>query len=143
MPDLKMLSLADGQLQARPDIDLTFDGAGKITGGPLLAVAEEAASQDVIRGLLTLTGTNPSAPSFGTIISTLANSRATANISGTLSEEIQAVLGYLANVSADFDPTEQVVQIVNLKVQQNIQTLQVALTVQTGAGAEATVTVSP
>jgi hypothetical protein len=144
MPDLKMITLApNGNLQTRPDIDLSFDSQGKIIGGPAMVTGKDAATQDVLRGLLTVLGTNPSCPNFGTILSSLVGSRSVEDVTNTLSSEIQTVLGYLSNVSANFDPSEQIVQIVNLKVTQVPRTIQASLTVQTGTGAQATVSVSP
>ena len=141
MPDLKLLTLTNGQLQSRPEIDLVFDGAGRIASGPTLVSGQDAAAQDVVRALLTEIGTNPLAQNFGTILSTLVNARSVGDVANQISQEVQSVMGYLAQVTADSDPSEQIVQITDLKVKQDVQTLSTKLTLLTGTGQAAQVTV--
>lgn len=141
MPDLKLLTLTAGMLQSRPDVDLTFDGAGHIAGGPTLVSGKDAAAQDVVRALLTELGTNPLAQNFGTILSTLLNARSVGDVANQISQEVQAVMGYLSQVTADSDPSEQIVQITNLKVKQETQTIRTDLTLLTGTGQATVVTV--
>lgn len=135
MPDLRIISIPGGTLvQTRPEIDLIFDGVGRILDGPILVSGDEAAAQDAVRGLLTIVGTNPSAPNFGTLISRLLNARQVSAIAQSLSNEVQSVMGYLSQVSANFDLTEQIVQIDNLSVKQGERQLNMDLSLLTGSG---------
>lgn len=130
-----MISIPGGVLvQTRPEIDLTFDGIGRMLAGPEFVSGAEAAAQDAVRGMLTIIGTNPSSPNFGTFLSQLLNARQVASVAQNLSNEIQTVMGYLSQVSADFDLTEQIVQIDSLSVNQQNRQLNVDLTLLTGAG---------
>ena len=140
MPDLKLLTLTDGKLQSRPDVDLVLDGAGHIVDGPTLVSGQDAAAQDVLRGLLTEVGTNPLAQNFGTILSTLINARSVGDVANQISQEVQLTMGYLSQVTAESDPSEKIVQITDLKVKREGQTLNTELTLLTGTGQAATVT---
>jgi len=143
MPDLKLLNLSSGRLQARPDIEMSFDGAGRFLQGPVILEGTDVAAQDVVRGLLTRKGTNPLAPNFGTSIPDLAGSRSVDDISGRISSDVRYILGYLAQTSADSPASERVVEIISLKVTPgNSESYQTDLTIRTGSGQTAAVTVA-
>ena len=143
MPDLKLLNLSSGRLQARPDIEMSFDGAGRFLRGPVILEGTDVAAQDAVRGLLTRKGTSPLAPNFGTSIPDLAGSRSVDDISGKISSEVRYILGYLAQRSADSPVTERIVEIVSLKVTPgNSESYQTDLTVRTGSGQTAAVTIA-
>ncbi len=139
MPDLKVLDIKEGRLQARPDIEIPLDNAGRFISGPTFISGSAVAVQDTLRGLLTIPNTNFLAPTFGTKISELKNTRAVSNIAGELAQEVQFVLGYLAQFRADDDPEELIAEIVELTTNQQGQTVEVKLTIRTGTGEVATV----
>jgi hypothetical protein len=142
MPDLKLLNIQEGRIQARPDFVMAFDGAGRFLTGPEFVSGSDVAVQDVVRGLLTLIDTNRLAPNFGTSISELIGSRDFGSITGPLTDEVQKILGYIAQNAAESDPSEQINQILSLRVKQEERTLVIELELQTNSGETATVTIS-
>jgi hypothetical protein len=142
MPDLQVLSISQGRLQARPDLVIFYDGSGKMYDGPGFFSGSDVAVQDVIRGLLTLIGTSPLAPNFGTSLSELLSTRSVGQVSGAISQQVQNVLGYLAQMASNSDPAERVVEVIDMKVKQNGQTIEVTMSLRTGLGQTVTVTVS-
>lgn len=139
MPDLKLLNLSSGRLQARPDLEMTFDTAGRFLQGPAFVSGRDSAAQDVVRGLLTRRGTSPLAPNFGTSIPDLSGSRGVDDVSGQISSEVRYILGYLAQLEVNSPASERVAEIVSLKALQATETLEVNLTVRTGSGETAAV----
>ena len=142
MPDLQLLNIQEGRLQAKPDLIMTFDNAGRFASGPTFISGTNVVVQDVIRALLTLATSNRLAPNFGTSLVDLLNSRSIGEISGFLTEEARKALGYLAQLRSEDDASEQITEIVNMKAKQNERTVEIELTVRAANGETATVTLS-
>lgn len=141
MPDLKLLDLAGGQLQGRPDFEMSFDGAGFFSDGPVILEGHDVAVQDVVRGISTRKGTNPFSPNYGTTIPDRVGSRNVGGVSSAVASDVQYLLGYLAQLSAQDPPAEQISELVSLSVKSNKETLEVNLTVRTADAATLTTTV--
>jgi hypothetical protein len=142
MPDLQVLRISQGRLAGRPDFEMIFDGAGEIADGPIFISGSDCAVQDVIRGLMTLISSSRLAPNFGTNYANLIGVRNVGQISGILSQEAQRILGYIVQVTAAEDPSERVIEIVDMKVKQEVDTVEIALTLRTATGQVVTVTVA-
>jgi len=142
MPDLKVLNIINNRPQPRGDMDISLDGNGQFLDGPVFVSGSDRVVQDTVRGLLTRLGSNYLAPNFGTIIKTLLHARNVGDISGQLTSEVQFVLAYLAQFNSTESLSEQLAELVNLQAKQATDTIELNLTVKTGTGTSASVTVA-
>ena len=139
MSDLKTIQIIEGVPQPRGEITLGLNNDGTFASGPVFVTGIDRAVQDVIKGLLTVRGTNYLVPNYGTSLSSLLNTRKLSSVSANITAEIQDLLGYLSKFTAQEDETERVEELTNLKATESLDTINLELTVKTGAGQTASV----
>jgi len=157
MPDLKVITIVDKKVIPRGDIEMSigapvrfFIGADQqadfdtepFLDGPTFISGSNKIIQDVVKGILTLRGTNTLAPEYGTSVSSLLNTRKINDISAQLNGEINTLLGYLSDFNADQPLDEQVGSLVSLQAKEANDTIEIDLVVQTGSGQTAGVTIT-
>jgi hypothetical protein len=139
MPDLKIVSIVDKRVIPRGDIEMTIgvtqaNGSEPFLDGPTFISSSDKVIQDVVKGILTLRGTNTLAPEYGTSINKLLHARKVSGISAQLNGEMNTLLGYLSEFNADQPLDEQIVSLVSMKAQESHDTIELDLVLQTGAG---------
>jgi len=140
MPDLKVLKFSNGMVVGRPDIEMTMSN-GKFSSGPTFYSGTGVAVQDAVRSLMTKFGTNPLAPNFGTNIQDIVTYRATKDNLGIISSQAQYTLGYMSSYRSSGSADETITQINSLTAKKEKDTVRMALSLTTGAGAQAIVEV--
>jgi len=147
MPDLKIVTVVDTRVIPRGDIDMTIgvtqaDGSEPFLDGPVFISSSEKVVQDVVKGILTLRGTNTLAPEYGTNVNKLLHARKISGISSQLNGEINTLLGYLSEFNADQPLDEQIASLASLKAKESHDTIELDLVVQTGSGQTVGVTIA-
>jgi hypothetical protein len=140
MPDLKTLKLSDGVISGRPDIEMSMS-SGLFTSGPTFYTGTGVAVQDAVRALMTKFGTNYLAPNFGTNIPDIIMSRTADKNLSVISNQSQYSLGYMSMFRSSDAPSESISQINSLATKRTGETIQMTLTLTTGAGEQAIVEV--
>jgi hypothetical protein len=143
MPDLQVLTFKQGVPSKYGDLNLPLnsDGTFEVTGPAFLSGIQRA-TQDLVRALLTLKGTNNLALNYGTSIKSLLNARNSSLIGGQLVREINYMLGYLGDFNSTEDPSEQISNLISLKTTNALQSVNVELKVSTLSGETTGVTIS-
>jgi hypothetical protein len=140
MPDAKVLRIVDKMVQPRADLQMPLDARGQFTGELVTVSDSDKAIQDVVKGILTVYGTNFLSPGYGTHISVTAGKRAI-DLNSQITSEVQQLLGYLTEFNKDQPASEQIVELVNLEARQSIDKLEVNMMLRTGTGATVAVVV--
>lgn len=141
MPDLKLIRVVDGFTQPRVELDMKLKSDGTFDEGPIFLEGIDRSIQDVVKILLTTKGTNFMVPNYGTSINNLIHARKLGDVSGRITSEIQTALGYLGKFTLEEDETERVEELVSLKAKENIDTIELELTIRTGGGETASILV--
>lgn len=143
MPDIKVLSITDTQVQPRAEIYIPLDSNGQFNAEPAFVEGIDRVMQDVAKGLLTVKGSNYLAPNYGTNLSTLTRGVKFSDIETQVTEEVQTVLGYIASFTAsEENAAEQLTDLVSLDVNETIGSIDLQITVQTGSNETTTVVFS-
>ena len=89
MPDLQVLRFDSGTPIRYADLNIPLNTDGTFGGNPVFLSDLDKAIQDLVKGLLTLVGTNNLAPNYGTSIKALLNARNVGQINTRLLEQIR------------------------------------------------------
>lgn len=155
MPDLKLIRVSQSTppkadvetrvtsnlVQPRVELDIKLKSDGTFDEGPIFLEGIDRSIQDVVKGILTTKGTNYMAPNYGTSINNLIHASKLGDVSGRITSEIQTLLGYLAKFTLDEDETERIEELVSLKAKENVDTIELELTIRTGGGETASILV--
>jgi len=139
MPDLYVLPIINSVPRKYADIQMSFDNKNRFEDGPVFTAGVNRVSQDVVKGMLTKIGSNYLALNYGTIIPDLVGSRSLGPMSAELTNEVQALLGYLGSFNINESLSEQISELISLDVAQNSGTILVTLSVKTAIGEISTV----
>ena len=123
-----------GKWQTNPNT-----GVRVFNESPLIVSDVDKAIQDTVKGLLTVRGSDYLAPSYGTVLSSLVNTRKIGDVATQITAEVQYLLGYLAQANSGTPDTEIVSDIVSLNGKQDRQTINLELTVQTLGGSQGSI----
>lgn len=141
MPDVKLIQLTPQGtdprafgVNTRADLEFTFNADGTFAQGPTFVTDTDRVVQDIVKGILTVRGSNYLAVWYGTHISELVNTRSLDEIQEELTIQFQELLGYLVQFTLEEVPAERVEELVHLKATENQGTINVELTVKTGGG---------
>jgi hypothetical protein len=140
--DLKILTIDNGFVQTRADINIPLNSRGEFAEEPVFVSGTDKVIQDLTKGLLTVIGSHLLAPNYGTNLKRLIHARKLSDIAEQLTTEVQTLLGYLATFNADQPLDEQLIELVDLEADESSRDIQLSATVKTGTGIVSTVTVS-
>jgi len=138
--DIKVLTFVKGVLQDGVDMQIPVDVHGEFSDEPTFVTGIDQVTQDTVKGMLTLYGSDYLAPNYGTNINKYLHARKLNDVATQLSSEIQTVLGYIAQYNANQDPSEQLVELIDLQAEEGIDSITIKTTIRTGTGAVTTIT---
>ena len=140
MPDIQVLTFNKGVPTRYADLNIPLNQDKTFREGPLFIEGLDKAVQDLVKGLLTLQGTNTLAPNYGTGISGLLNARRASDVSNKIVSQIRYLLGYLGTFNADESLDERIDEVIGIKAKDGDRSLQLEITLRTGNGSTGTVT---
>jgi phage baseplate assembly protein W len=141
MSDLKVLTFVNNRPRKNAEIEMGINSNGTFSTGPTFVSDTDQAIQDLVKGLLTIQGTNRLAPNYGTNLSSLLHSRMLDNTNSMIVSQIRYLLGYLGSFNLDQSKAQQITDLVSLKSTKDVETIRLDMTVKTGGDATATVTI--
>ena len=140
MPDIKILKYNGPVTQGRADLDILLDSRGFFADDPIFVTGGDKIIQDVVKGILTVQGSNYLAPNCGTNIEEIRRMNID-QAADLINNEIQTMLGYLNKWNEDEPIDEQIQQINELQARQLLDTIEVDMTLTSGSGENVQVTV--
>jgi len=142
MSDLQVLTLSKGVPAQYADLNLLTSNNGRFVDGPVFVSGIDKAVQDLIRGLLTVKGTNALSPNYGTFISSLINAPNLPQINSQLLEQIRFLLGYLNSFNVGQPDSERITDIISIQSKQETRSISLQITLKTADNAVSTVVIS-
>lgn len=140
MPDLQVLKFQNGVPVHYGDLNISLNADGTFDEGPVFLKDLDRSIQDLVKGILTQIGTNNLAPNYGTSVHSLLNSRNTGQITTQLLSQLRSLLGYLGSFNANDPLSERIDEVISIKTKQELQSISLEITLRTGSGSTATVT---
>ena len=140
MSDLQVLRFENDTPIRYADLNIPLNTNGTFGGNPVFLSDLDKAIQDLVKGLLTIIGTNNLAPNYGTSIKALLNSRNMGQTNTRLLEQIRYLLGYLGTFNANEPASERIDEVLSIKSTPGTQSISLEITLKTGSGTTSTVT---